>query len=135
MSRMIENPPNQDQSTSEPEAEGAPVVRVLQRSGNEIPYPNCLVVEPYRENDTGMELLATVEHFVQLKDPTGFPWQISAVSRGPLSFEEAMNLAKAYADRKQVPIILVNHDALSSPAERQQTDTTVIKVKPLIRHP
>ena len=34
-----------------------------------------------------------------------------------------------YAKGQGVPIVLVNHDALSSAAERRQTDTAVLKVK------
>jgi hypothetical protein len=111
--------------------ESAPPVRVLQRTGIEIPFPNCLVVEPYRDDALGDELLATVEHFVEVENAAGgFPWRIDAVSRGTLTLSEAVNLAKAYAERKQVPVILVNHESLSSAAEKQQTDTTVLKLKP-----
>jgi hypothetical protein len=104
-------------------------VQVLPRTGNEIPYPNCLVVEPYRETTSGERLLASVEHFTEIENTNGFPWKIVAVNNETLEFQDAMELALAYAKRRQVPVILVNHDSLSSDSERRMTDTTVIKIK------
>ena len=103
-------------------------VQVVPRSGNEIPYPNCLVVEPYRDAARNDNLFATVEHFVETKDPSGFPWKIVPVSDEPQTFKAAMDLAMAYAQRQGVPVILVNHDGMSSDAERQQTDTTMMNL-------
>jgi hypothetical protein len=103
-------------------------VQVVPRSGNEIPYPNCLVVEPYRDAARGDNLFASVEHFVETENPSGFPWRIVPVADEPQPFKAAMELAMAYAQRQGVPIILVNHDSLSSETERQQTDTTVMNL-------
>ena len=104
-------------------------VTVLPRSGNEIPHPNCLVVEPYREAARGDVLLATVEHYQEVENPAGFPWKIIPVNKEPLAFKDAMELAMAFAKRHAVPVILVNHDGLSSAAERQQTDTAVLNLR------
>jgi hypothetical protein len=104
-------------------------VTVMPRSGNEIPHPNCLVVEPYRDTARGGELLASVEHYQEVENPTGFPWKILPINREPMAFKRAMELAMAYAKRQNVPVILVNHDGLSSADERQQTDTVVLNVK------
>lgn len=127
---MDENEPDTEQLlsalTQEPPA--ASVV-VLPRSGNEIPHPNCLVVEPYHDGARGDRLLASVEHYQEVASPNGFPWKILPVNNEPLSFKDAMNLAMAYAKRQGVPIILVNHEGLSSPSERQQTDTAVLNVR------
>lgn len=103
-------------------------VRVIPRSGNEIPYPNCLVVEPYRDAARGDNLFASVEHFVEIENSSGFPWRIVPVANDPLPFKDAMDLAMAYAQRQGVPVILVNHDSLSSATERRQTDTTVLNL-------
>ena len=103
-------------------------VQVVPRSGNEIPYPNCLVVEPYRTAAHGENLLASVEHFVETENPSGFPWKIMPVANEALPFKDAMDLAMAYAQRQGVPVILVNHDSLSSSTERQQTDTAVLNL-------
>lgn len=104
-------------------------VTVLPRSGNEIPYPNCLVVEPFRDAAQNDQLCASVEHFVEIQNPTGFPWKITPVNNEPIGFKDAVELAMAYAQRHGVPVILVNHDDLSSAAERQQTDTTVLNMR------
>ncbi|NIW24367.1 MAG: hypothetical protein GWN29_07255 [Gammaproteobacteria bacterium] len=103
-------------------------VQVIPRSGNEIPYPNCLVVEPYRDAARGDNLFASVEHYAETENPSGFPWKILPVTDDPQPFKNAMELAMAYAQRSGVPVILVNHDSMSSEAERQQTDTTILKV-------
>jgi len=104
-------------------------IQVLPRTDNEIAYPNCLVVEPYRETASGERLLATVEHFTEIENSNGFPWKIVPVNNETLEFQDAMELAMAYAKRRQVPVILVNHDSLSSDIERQMTDTTVLNLK------
>jgi len=103
-------------------------VQVVPRSGNEIPYPNCLVVEPYRDVDCDDNLVASVEHFTETENPSGFPWRIVPVNDDPLPFKKAMELAMAYAQRLNVPVILVNHDSMSSAKERQQTDTTILNL-------
>ena len=103
-------------------------VQVVPRTGNEIPYPNCLVVEPYRDAARDENLVASVEHFTETEDPSGFPWRIVPVNDDPLPFKKAMELAMAYAQRQNVPVILVNHDSMSSAEERQQTDTTVLNL-------
>jgi hypothetical protein len=103
-------------------------VQVIPRSGNEIPYPNCLVVKPYRDTARGDNLFASVEHFVETRNPPGFPWKIVPIANDPLPFKDAMELAMTYARRQGVPVILVNHDSLSSETERQQTDTSVLNL-------
>ena len=69
-----------------------------------------------------------MEHFVETENPSGFPWRIVPVADEPQPFKAAMELAMAYAQRQGVPVILVNHDSLSSETERQQTDTTVMNL-------
>ena len=105
-------------------------MQVIPRSGNEISYPNCLVVDPYREAATGDQLLATVEHFIENRDQTGFPWKILPVSEGAMSLKLAMDAALTYAQKNRVPVILVNHDDLSTDDEKRQTDTTILPLKP-----
>ena len=104
-------------------------VVVLPRTGMEIPYPNCLVVEPFRDPAWGDELLATIEHFVAVEHPSGFPWNITRVNENTLVLKDAIQEALAYAQRNDVPVILVNHDDLSTADERRQTDTTAINIR------
>jgi len=127
---MDQNQPDTDQLLTALTQEPRPAsVVVLPRSGNEIPHPNCLVVEPYTDGARGDQLLASVEHYQEVANPSGFPWKILPVNNEPLAFKDAMNLAMAYAKRQGVPIILVNHEGLSSAAERQQTDTAILNVR------
>jgi len=110
------------------ETQPAGNVQVIPRSGNEIPYPNCLVVEPFRDAALGNNLLASVEHFVETENPSGFPWKIVPINDDPLPFKKAMQLAMTYAQQQGVPVILVNHDSMSSAEERQQTDTAILNL-------
>jgi hypothetical protein len=104
-------------------------VTVVPRNGNEIPHPNCLVVEPFRDAAHGDRLLANVEHYLEIENPTGFPWRIVPVNNEPLSLTDAMELAMAYATKQAVPVIVVNHDGMSSDSERQQTDTAILDLR------
>ena len=104
-------------------------VAVVPRNGNELPHSNCLVVEPLRDPHNGDRLLASVEHYREVENPTGFPWRITPVNNDPLGFKEAMELAMAYATDHSVPVIVVNHDGMSSDSERQQTDTAILDLR------
>jgi len=104
-------------------------VTVVPRTGNEIPHPNCLVVEPYRDRAHGDHLMATVEHYIEVENSTGFPWRITPVTNEPLAFKDSMALAMSYAQQHGVPVIVVNHDGMSSDSERQQTDTAVLDLR------
>jgi hypothetical protein len=124
---MDEHSDWQDDDAAAPGDAGARAgVKVIPRSGQEIPYPNCLLIDPYRTSPESPTLLATVEHFVEERQATGFPWKIRAIHDEVVTFKEAMDLALRYAEAKKIPIILVNQDGLSSEAEKRQTDTTVL---------
>ena len=103
---------------------------VLPRTGNEISYPNCLVVDTQPSAASGTTVLASIDHFVEREGRGGFPWEIKQITDQMLPFSEAMDLAKQYAREHQVPVILVNQDGFSSDSERRQTDTAVIRMKP-----
>ncbi len=106
-----------------------PNVEIIHRSGDEISHPNCLVVAPYQQTPNSRKLLATIEHFRTNDDPAGFPWKILPVTEQGLPLKEAMDLALSYAESNGVPAILVNQHDFSTEAERQQTDTTVVKIR------
>lgn len=126
---MNEKAPNPDSVIAALEQPVPSGVTVVPRNGNELPHPNCLVVEPSRDPHSGDRLLASVEHFREVENPSGFPWRITPVNNEPLGFKEAMELAMAYAKRHAVPVIVVNHDGMSSDSERRQTDTAVLDLR------
>lgn len=126
---MNEKAPNTDSVIAALEQPVPNGVTVVPRNGNELPHPNCLVVEPSPDPSNGDRLLAFVEHYREVENPTGFPWRILPVNNEPLAFKEAMDLAMAYAQRHAVPVIVVNHDGMSSDSERRQTDTAVLDLR------
>ena len=103
-------------------------IKVVPRSGNEIPYPNCLVIDTSSDSGT---IMATVEHFQESRTEGGFPWKIEPVNDQPLPFDVAIDLATRYAEDNGVPVILVNQEGLSSDQHKQQTDTEIIDMSHL----
>jgi len=126
---MNENTPDSGSVAAALDQPAPTGVTVVPRAGNEIPHPNCLVVEPYRDAARGDRLLASVEHYREIENATGFPWRIVPIANEPLGFKDAMELAMTYAKRHAVPVIVVNHDGMSSDSERQQTDTAILDMR------
>ena len=102
-------------------------IEIIPRYDDDISHPNCLIVDPYRKSAHGSTIMATVERYLWKKDSTGFPWMIVPVTEEPLVLKAAMEAALKYAEDKKIPVILLNQDGFSTDAEKQQTDTTVIK--------
>lgn len=126
---MSENPDNAARhelpSNASPDAEG---IQIIPHHDDQINHPNCLVVAPYRNAANGTAIMANVEHYLENKDPSGFPWKIVPVTKEPLRLKAAVDAAVTYAKDNNVPVILLNQDGFSSPHERRQTDTKIIKV-------
>jgi hypothetical protein len=112
-------------SNASPDAEG---IQIIPHHDDQINHPNCLVVAPYRNAANGSAIMANVEHYLENKDPTGFPWKIVPVTKEPLRLKAAVDAAVTYAKDNNVPVILLNQDGFSSAHERRQTDTKMIKV-------
>jgi hypothetical protein len=102
-------------------------VEIIPRYNDEISHPNCLVVAPFRKTAHGPTILATVEHYLENPEPGGFPWTIVPVTREPLVLKAAMEAALSFAEDNSIPVIFLNQDGFSTAAEKQQTDTTVLK--------
>lgn len=92
----------------------------------DINHPNCLVVAPFLDPAYGPFLFANVEHYLENKSPTGFPWQIILLTDNPLRLKDAVDTALRYAEDNNVPMILINQDGFSTAGEREQTGTTEI---------
>ncbi len=93
---------------------------------SDITHPNCLVVAPHLDPEYGPILFANVEHYLENKDSTGFPWEIVLLTEEPLRLKAAVDVALKYAEENDVPVILINQDGFSTADERQQTGTTQI---------
>ncbi len=103
-------------------------IPIIPRDDDRINHPNCLVVAPYRDAASGAVIMANVEHYIEHKDSTGFPWKIVPVTEEPLRLKAAIAAAMSYAKKNNVPVILLNQDGFSTAAERRQTDTKLLKV-------
>ncbi len=93
---------------------------------SDITHPNCLVVAPFRDPSYGPILFANVEHYLESKEATGFPWEITLLTEEPLRLKDAVDAAVDYAEENDVPVILINQDGFSTDEEREQTGTTAI---------
>ncbi len=125
---MSEKPP-----AAEPEKPSAPSsdlgdIKIIPRTDDQIDHPNCLVVAPYRLSAEGPTIMATVEHYFENKESTGFPWKILQVTEKALLLKAAVDAAVEYAKTNDVPVILLNVDGFSTEAERRQTDTERVKI-------
>ena len=92
-------------------------IRIIPHSGNEIPYPNCVVVHTYPKPTDNSILLASVEHILADFNSEGRidnAWPIHIVNAQPISHDQAMTLAMRYAEHNDVPVILVVQDALGN---------------------
>ncbi len=133
---MSEKPPAteaQAPSTTEAEAPSVPSsdlgdIKLIPRYDDHIDHPNCLVVAPYRKSAEGPTIMATVEHYRESEESTGFPWKILQVTEKALLLKAAVDAAVEYAKTNDVPVILLNIDGFSSAAERRQTDTERVKI-------
>ncbi len=103
-------------------------IKLIPRTDDQINHPNCLVVAPYRLSAEGPTIMATVEHYFENKESTGFPWKILQVTEKALLLKAAVDKAVEYAKANDVPVILLNVDGFSSAAERRQTDTERVKI-------
>ena len=72
--------------------------------------------------------MATVEHYYENNESTGFPWTILPVTEKALLLKAAVDKAVAYARANDVPVILLNVDGFSTATERRQTDTKRVKI-------
>ena len=104
-------------------------VSLLPRYDDSISYPNCLVVDPFRKLAYGKVIMATVEHYFENQNPGEFPWTIIPVLEKPLPLKDAVSAAVSFAEKNNIPIILLNQDGFSSDAEKRQTDTQSINSK------
>ena len=102
-------------------------VQIVPRYDDNITHPNCLIVDPYRDAAHGPTIMATVEHYSESKNSTGFPWEIVEVIEEPLVLKAAIEAALKYAEDNKVPVIFINQDGFSTVAEKQQTDTTAVR--------
>ena len=101
-------------------------IQIVTRYDDVITHPNCLVVAPYLDPAYGPILFANVEHYLENKNPTGFPWEIILLTDNPLRLKDAVDTAMRYAEDNNVPVILINQDGFSTADEREQTGTTEI---------
>ncbi len=125
---MSENPPAADQEISVTPSVDPGDVKLIPRYDDQVNHPNCLVVAPFRDAKNGPVIMANVEHYLENKEATGFPWKITRVIEAPLSLKVAVDVALEYAKTNKVPVILLNQDGFSTDAERRQTDTKVLKI-------
>ena len=93
---------------------------------SDIGHPNCLVIAPYRDTEHDTALMANVEHYLERRDSTGFPWEITLLTEDPLRLKTAVDVAVRYAKENNVPVIFLNQDGFSTDDEKQQTGTTEI---------
>ena len=75
---------------------------------------NFLRVHTFPNPDDGLETLATVEHLFYGPDPTKGgknTWQCKTVTENePLSRDDAMFIARSYAQEMAIPVIYEAHD-------------------------
>ena len=101
-------------------------IQIVPRYDDVITHPNCLVVDPYRDTERGTAIMASVEHYLESKDATEFPWRIVLVTEEPLVLKAAVEAALEYAKDYKVPVIFLNQGGVSAEAEERQTGTTEI---------
>ena len=101
-------------------------IQIVPRYDDVITHPNCLVVDPYRDTERGTAIMASVEHYLESKDATEFPWRIVLVTEEPLVLKAAVEAALEYAKDYKVPVIFLNQGGFSAAAEKQQTGTAEI---------
>ena len=116
-----------DQDTLSEQCEDTTGVQLIPRYGDDISYPDCLVVAPFRKVKHGQTIMATVEHYKINPNADGFPWTIRPVTVSPLELKVAVGEAMKFAKANGIPIVLLNQDGFSSAAELRQTDTKAIK--------
>ena len=105
-------------------------VQIIPRyNDDEIMHLNCLIVAPFRKTAYGPRIMATVEHYCKNKDSEVFPWTIVQVTMEAIALKAAMEAALTYAQDNNVPVILLNQDGFSTAAEKQQTDTILIRTR------
>ena len=102
-------------------------IKIIPRYDDDISHPNCLIVAPFRKTAHGPTIMATVEHYLWKKDCSGFPWTIVEVTEEPLVLKAAVEAALKYAEDRKITVIFLNQDGFSTDAEKQQTNTIVIK--------
>jgi hypothetical protein len=102
-------------------------VSLIPRYDDAISYPNCLVVDPFRKLAYGKVIMATVEHYFENQNTSGFPWTIIPVLEKPLPLKNAVTAAVSFAEKNNIPVILLNQDGFSSASEKRQTDTQALK--------
>ncbi len=124
---MIEKPTVTDQKILAAASHDETSVEIIPRYNNDISHPNCLVVAPFRKTEHGPTIMATVEHYSENPEPGGFPWTILPVTSESLKLKAAMEAALSFAEDNNIPVIFVNQDGFSTAAEKQQTDTKVLK--------
>ena len=105
-------------------------VSLVPRYDDSISYPNCLVVDPFRKLVYGKVIMATVDHYFENQNASGFPWTIISVLEKPLPLKDAVTAAVSFAEKNNIPVILLNQDGFSSAAEKKQTDTQSLKKGP-----
>ncbi len=125
---MSENPHAADQEVLSALLSETGDIQIIPRyDERDIGHPNCLVVAPYRDSANGTTIMATVEHYFENKESAGFPWKILQVTEEPLTLQAAVDAALRYAVDNNVFVIFLNQDGFSTDAEKQQTNTIVIK--------
>ena len=124
---MIEKPTVTDQKILAAAPHDETGVEIIPRYNDDISHPNCLVVAPFRKTEHGPTIMATVEHYSENPEPGGFPWTILPVTSKSLTLKAAMEAALSFAEDNNIPVIFVNQDGFSTAAEKQQTDTKVLK--------
>ena len=107
---------------------GESSVQIVPRYDDDISHPNCLVVAPFRKTTHGPTIMASVEHYSENPEPSGFPWTIVPVTPEPLVLKAAMEVALRFAESNNVPVIFLNQDGFSTDAEKRQTDTKALKI-------
>ncbi len=124
---MIEKPTATDRQIQADVPHDEIGVEIIPRYNDDISHPNCLVVAPFRKTEHGPTIMATVEHYRENPESSGFPWSIIAVTKEPLTLKAAMETALSFAEHNNIPVIFLNQDGFSTAAEKQQTDTKALK--------
>lgn len=127
-SSMSEKSPATDAETPSTSSTDLGDIKIIPRTDDQINHPNCLVVAPYRLSEEGPTIMATVEHYYENNESTGFPWTILPVTEKALLLKAAVDKAVEYAKANDVPVILLNVDGFSTATERRQTDTERVKI-------
>ena len=92
-------------------------IKIIPHSGNEISHPNCVLVHTYPKPTDSSISLASVEHIVTDFDSEGRienACLVKIVNEQPISYEQAVALAKRYAENRDVPVVLVVRDAVDN---------------------